>query len=211
MKYDTVIFDMDGTLLNTIGDLAWSLNKCLSLFGMPLKTVAEVAEMVGDGALMLIRRAVVPGTDEETIYKAFTEFKRIYAEHLAVDTRPYPGITALLDILAEEGYKIAIVSNKPDKAVKKLNAVYFGKKIAVAVGDRNGAKTKPAPDLVNIALNELKSDIEGAVYIGDSEVDIKTAKNCGMDCISVSWGFRSRERLIKNGAVNIADLSLIHI
>lgn len=204
MKYNTVIFDMDGTLLNTIGDLAWSLNETLSHFGMPPKTIAEVTKMVGDGSLMLVKRAVPENTDEETVKKIFAEFKETYRTHLAVFTKPYPGIMDLLDKLGKRGYKIAIVSNKPDKALKELNDIYFGGRIAVAVGDRDGARTKPAPDLVNIALKELKSDIRETVYIGDSEVDIKTAKNCGMDCISVDWGFRSRETLIEKGAANIA-------
>lgn len=205
MKYNTVIFDMDGTLLNTLGDIASGINEALSVFGFPLKTVEEVRKMVGDGALMLVKRAVPVGTDNETVNRVYAEFKSFYAQHCAVTTKPYPGITGLLDRLKAEGIKVAIVSNKPDAAVKELNKAYFGGRIAVAVGDRPGAAVKPSSDLVNIALKELNSVIEESVYIGDSEVDIKTAANCGMDIISVSWGFRGRDELIKNGAERIAD------
>lgn len=205
MKYNTVIFDMDGTLLNTLGDIASGINEALSVFGFPLKTVEEVRKMVGDGALMLVKRAVPAGTDNETVNRVYAEFKSFYAQHCAVTTKPYPGITGLLDRLKAEGIKVAIVSNKPDAAVKELNKAYFGGRIAVAVGDRPGAAVKPSSDLVNIALKELNSVIEESVYIGDSEVDIKTAANCGMDIISVSWGFRGRDELIKNGAERIAD------
>lgn len=205
MKYNTVIFDMDGTLLNTLGDIASGINEALSTFGFPLKTVEEVRKMVGDGALMLVKRAVPAGTDNETVNRVYAEFKSFYARHCAVTTKPYPGITGLLDRLKTEGIKVAIVSNKPDAAVKELNKAYFGERIAVAVGDRPGAAVKPSSDLVNIALKELNSVIGESVYIGDSEVDIKTAANCGMDIISVSWGFRGRDELIKNGAERIAD------
>lgn len=205
MKYNTVIFDMDGTLLNTLGDIASGINEALSVFGFPLKTVEEVRKMVGDGALMLVKRAVPAGTDNETVNRVYAEFKSFYARHCAVKTKPYPGITGLLDRLKAKGIKVAIVSNKPDAAVKELNKAYFGGRIAVAVGDRPGAAVKPSPDLVNIALKELNSVIGESVYIGDSEVDIKTAANCGMDIISVSWGFRGRDELIKNGAERIAD------
>lgn len=206
MQYDTVIFDLDGTLLNTLEDLADSTNFAMKNCGFPVRTIEEVRRFVGNGIGLLIRRAVPEGTDEEQIKKALEIFKQHYGEHCIEKTRPYDGIIELLDVLKKNEIKMAIVSNKVDFAVKELNHRFFGEYIGVAVGESESVRRKPAPDAVNKALEILGSDKEHSLYVGDSEVDIVTAKNVGMRCISVLWGFREREELIDNGAVDMIDV-----
>ncbi len=205
MKTDTVIFDLDGTLLDTLEDLADSVNEALFAFGMPLRTLEEVRDFVGNGVAVLMKKAVPEGTDETTYEAALLAFKKAYMKNSRNKTKLYSGIIPLIDSLDKMGIKIAIVSNKIDEAVKELNKFYLGERIKVAVGDREGTPKKPSPELVNIALKELGSGKENALYVGDSEVDIKTAENAGMPCVSVSWGFRKRDELISYGAENIID------
>ena len=200
-KYDTVVFDLDGTLLDTLADLTDSVNAVMLRYRIPEHTMDEVRRFVGNGIRKLIERAIPQGCANpqyEEIYHVFTEY---YGAHCMEKTEPYPGIIALLDWLKKEGYQVAIVSNKADFAVKKLNQIYFGSLIRVAIGEREGIRKKPAPDTVFQALKELGADAAHAVYIGDSDVDIETARNSGMDGIAVSWGFRSREFLLEHGAV----------
>ena len=199
-KYNTVVFDLDGTLHDTLADLTDSVNAVMRQYQIPEHTTDEVRRFVGNGIRKLIERAVPQGCANlqyEEIYHAFTEY---YGAHCMEKTEPYPGIIALLDWLKKEGYQVAIVSNKADFAVKKLNQVYFGSLIRVAIGEREGIRKKPAPDTVFQALKELRADAAHAVYIGDSDVDVETARNSGMDGIAVSWGFRSREFLLEHGA-----------
>lgn len=199
-KYDTVIFDLDGTLLNTLEDLADSVNYALKACDMPQKTIDEVRCFVGNGVRKLMIRAVPQGEENPRFEEAFTIFKEYYGEHCNDKTRPYEGIMELLTILKEKGYAIGIVSNKIDSAVKELNSRYFAGIIDVAIGEREGVLRKPAPDTVLTALQELGKEKESAIYIGDSDVDIATARNVGMPCVSVLWGFRDKEFLEKNGA-----------
>lgn len=199
-RYDAVIFDLDGTLLDTLLDLANSVNATMRLFQMPERTVDEVCAFVGNGIRRLMDQCVPGGNENPQYEAAYEAFLKHYGDHCMEETEPYPGILSLLEGLQKKGYRMAIVSNKADFAVKKLSKVYFGSLIDVAIGEREGIRKKPAPDTVLQALAELGADRARAVYIGDSDVDLETAKNAGMDVISVSWGFRSREFLLAHGA-----------
>lgn len=205
MKYDTIIFDLDGTLLNTLDDLAASVNYALKESGMPERSLSEVRRFVGNGVRVLMERAVPHGTGPDKTEAALEIFKSHYAKNSRNLTAPYKGVADMLYRLKKAGYKMAIVSNKIDFAVKDLRDEFFDGIIDIAVGNSEDLKTKPAPDMVYKAVRELNSDIERSVYIGDSDVDLKTAENAGMDCISVGWGFRDREELIQSGARIIAD------
>jgi phosphoglycolate phosphatase len=195
-SYQAIIFDLDGTLLNTLEDLAASTNYALVCMGFPTRTLAEVRKFVGNGVAKLMERAVPNGTSPEEITKTLEVFKTHYAEHCEDKTAPYEGITALLDALLADGKTIAVVSNKIDSAVSVLCKKYFGDRITLCIGDKEGICKKPSPDSVNETLRILNIKKEDAVYIGDSEVDIETAKNAEMDCISVTWGFRDMDMLL---------------
>lgn len=203
-SYDTVIFDLDGTLLNTLEDLTDAVNASLTASGYPVRTIEEVRRFVGNGIGKLIRRAVPEGTTDEDFEKVFAAFKEYYGIHCNDKTRPYPGVPELLERLKDEGYRLAIVSNKADFAVKELRDIYFAGTVEVAIGEREGIRRKPAPDTVEQALRELGSDSGRAVYVGDSDVDIETARNAGMPCISVTWGFREEAFLRECGGQNFA-------
>lgn len=197
---DTVIFDLDGTLLNTLEDLTDSVNHALRLSGYPERTIEEVRNFVGNGAVKLIERVVPGGKDDPLYEETLRAYKEYYALHCKEKTRPYDGIVDMLDSLYKEGYKLAIVSNKFDAAVKELCALYFGDRILAAIGESEKVRKKPAPDTVYQALKELSAEAGSAVYVGDSDVDIQTAANVPMPCISVTWGFRDRQRLLEAGA-----------
>jgi len=198
--YKTYIFDLDGTLLSTLNDLAMSCNFALRTSGMPERTVEEIRQFVGNGVRKLMERAVPGGTANAMFDAAYSAFRRHYMEHGLDTTVPYPGVTEMLHRLKAEGKKLAVVSNKFDMATKQLCRHFFGDCIDVAIGEREGIRKKPAPDTVEEALRQLGSSVADAVYIGDSDVDIQTARNCGMPCISVLWGFRDKEFLSRNGA-----------
>lgn len=200
MKYRLIIFDMDGTILNTIDDLADCTNYALRKLGLPERTLGEVRNFVGNGIAKLIDRSVPAGTDAVIRDKVYEQFTAYYKEHCADKTRPYDGIVELLGKLHESGYKTAVVSNKADFAVQDLCAEYFDGLFDMAVGAKDGVAKKPAPDSVNEVLDRLGIDRQDAVYIGDSDVDIATAANSGLDSIIVEWGFRDREFLIQHGA-----------
>ena len=205
MLYHTAIFDLDGTLLDTLQDLADSTNYALSLHHLPPRTVEEVRQFVGNGVGLLIHRAVPEGTAEELEGQVLRDFRAHYLLNMENRTAPYPGVLDLLDALRAAGVRTAVVSNKFDGAVKGLCQNYFGQRVEAAIGESQGVARKPAPDTVFRALTELGQAPEGAVYVGDSDVDILTAKNAGLPCIAVSWGFRSRAFLEANGARVIAD------
>lgn len=204
-KYKAVIFDLDGTLLNTLEDLRDSVNYSLQKFGYPSRTLSEIRNFVGNGIGKLIHRALPSEVSESEFQKVFDTFKSYYADHCNIKTRPYDGIMPLLERLKKEGYKLAIVSNKADFGVKALNRDYFNSLIDVALGEREGFRRKPEPDTVFAALEMLDVSKSETVYVGDSDVDIKTAHNSGLDCISVDWGFRDRTFLIENGAETIVS------
>lgn len=198
---DTIIFDLDGTLLNTLEDLTDSVNYVMERFSHPVHTIEEVRRYVGNGAAKLIERSVPLGSMEPEYQRMLETFREHYAAHCEDKTMPYAGITEMLAAAKQAGYRMAIVSNKPDPAVKQLGAKFFGEYVQEFHGDREGEQRKPAPDMVYRALRELASDKERAVYVGDSEVDLQTAFNVPMTCISVTWGFRTREQLLAAGAV----------
>ncbi|MCM1537286.1 MAG: HAD family hydrolase [bacterium] len=210
--YDTIVFDLDGTLLNTLEDLKNSVNHALSAFGCPARTLEEIRLAVGNGARTLLRRSVPASVDENKLEQIHSCFRAHYAEHCNDLTAPYDGILPMLDTLKNRGFRLAIVSNKPDTAVKKLCSLYFSKWISVSVGERENVRRKPAPDSVYAALREL-ADAEStscgtpsprtALYVGDSDVDIATAAAADMDCVSVAWGFRDEAFLRAHGASRI--------
>ena len=197
-----VIFDLDGTLLNTLDDLADSTNYALSRFGYPTRTIEEVRQFVGNGVAKLIERAIPEGKNNPNFEKCLAIFKENYAQNMYNKTAPYNGIIEMLSNLKSKGIKIAVVSNKFDLAVKELCKKYFEGFIDFAAGEyeAQGIKKKPAPDTVISVLNEFNFASEDAVYVGDSDVDIMTAKNSKMPCISVTWGFRDEKFLLENGA-----------
>ena len=204
MKKTTVIFDLDGTLLDTLQDLADAVNYALRKEGMPERTIDEVRQFVGNGVRLLMIRAVPGGESNPLFEETFAQFKEYYGEHCNDNTKPYEGMIELLETLKSKGYSVAIVSNKIDFAVKELSVLYFKGIVPVAIGEKEGVRRKPAPDTVREALKELGRTAEEAVYVGDSDVDIKTAKNADMPCISVLWGFRDLEFLEEHGAKRYA-------
>lgn len=200
MNYQLAIFDLDGTLLDTLEDLADSVNYVMRSFGCPERTLPEVRAFVGNGIRKLVERSAPKGTAEEEVDRMLARFIEYYKEHCADKTRPYAGIPELLQALREKGVKIAVVSNKADAAVKALCEQYFPGMLDEAVGERAGIARKPAPDTVNEVLKSLQIDKSRAVYIGDSEVDVQTARNAELDCIAVDWGFRDASVLKEAGA-----------
>ena len=200
MKYTIAIFDLDGTILNTLEDLADSTNYALKTCGYPERTMDEVRQFVGNGIRKLMERAVPEGTPVEEIDRVHETFTAHYKVHCADKTRPYDGIMELLQNLKKDGCKLAVVSNKADYGVQELCKQYFDGVFDFAVGEREGIRKKPAPDSVNEVLKTLGCSRDRAVYIGDSDVDIQTAANAQMDHIIVEWGFRDVQFLISQGA-----------
>lgn len=199
-RYRCVIFDLDGTLLDTLDDLTDSVNAALLKYGFSVRTKEEVRHFVGNGIAKLIERAVPEGTGKEETKKVYEYFCDYYREHCQDKTRPYEGIEPLLSDLKAKGYQLAIVSNKADFAVKELNDHFFKKWVSVAIGEKEGVLRKPAPDTVFTAMKELDMSKDDCIYVGDSDVDIQTAENAGISCISVTWGFRDVDFLKRNGA-----------
>lgn len=201
--YNTYIFDLDGTLLSTLADLAASCNYALRTNGMPEHTEDDVRRFVGNGVKKLMERAVPNGLQNPLFDKAFADFRQHYMKHNLDTTRPYDGIMPMLEQLRLRGKQVAVVSNKFYAATQELCRHFFGDLVDVAIGEREDIRRKPAPDTVIEALRQLGANAEGAVYIGDSDVDIDTARNSGMPCISVMWGFRDKEFLIEHGATTL--------
>lgn len=199
-EFDTYIFDLDGTLLYTLGDLTASTNYAMRTFNLPEHTTEEVRMMVGNGIKKLIERAVPEGKANKHYEEIYNTFIEHYLKHNADTTKPYDGITDMLAALKRHGKKLAVVSNKYCKATEELCQRFFSEYIEVTIGESDKIKKKPSPDTVNEALKILEAERNNAVYVGDSEVDIQTAANSGIPCISVLWGFRDRDFLIKNGA-----------
>lgn len=206
MKYNTIIWDLDGTLLDTLQDLCNATNHALRTWHLPERTIDEVRQFVGNGVRNLILRAVPQQTDEELFEKVFATFRSYYVEHCRETTCLYSGISEVLKTLHDRGIRQAVVSNKLQAGVTELAAEWFADTIEVAIGEREGISRKPAKDMVMMALREL-SEHDGmpaeevkAVYIGDSDVDILTARNSSLPCISVLWGFRDEQFLREHGA-----------
>ncbi len=203
MKYDSVIFDMDGTLLDTLGDLCDAVNATLRHFGFPERTIEEVRTFVGNGVSVLVFSSLPEGTDEETKAAALSYYVDYYGSHNMIKTCAYPGVTELLERLRDEGVPCAIVSNKVDPAVRELAEIFFPGLTKTAIGEKEGIRRKPAPDSVFAAMEIIGS--KKPVYVGDSEVDVATAKAAGIDGIFVTWGFRGRELLREAGGKVIVD------
>lgn len=202
MNKKAVIFDLDGTLLNTLEDLADSTNFALEYYKFPRRTVDEIRQFVGNGVKKLIERAIPDGLNNPYFENCLALFKKHYKENMFNKTACYEGISQMLDKLKTNGIKTAVVSNKFDDAVKGLCDKYFDGLIDFCAGENEqlGIRKKPAPDTVLRVLKEFNLSSDEAIYVGDSEVDIKTAKNADMDCISVLWGFKNKEFLLNNGA-----------
>ncbi len=200
-----VLFDLDGTLLNTLDDLAAAVNAALAAHHMPSRTVAEVCAFVGDGIAKLIERAVPPDTSADKTTAVLATFRALYVAHSLQKTAPYDGIQPLLAHLRDAGLQLAIVTNKIDSATQKLRQHFFADTIALALGDSPDRPRKPAPDSALLALQQLELSPDEAVFVGDSDVDIATAANAAIPCIAVSWGFRSADFLKSHGATVIAN------
>ncbi len=195
MRYETVIFDMDGTILNTLDDLVDSVNAVLKQCGYPQKSYDQIRSFLGGGGRNLMRLALPEGTSDETIDEVFAVYRPYYLEHCAIKTAPYPGIRALLSDLKAAGARLAVVSSKPDAPAQKLCRFYFGDLFDLCLGDRPGLPRKPDPAAIHLALRKLDAKKEAAVFVGDSEYDVLAARNAQLTGIAVSWGFRSREQL----------------
>lgn len=204
MEVKAVIFDLDGTLLNTLTDLSASVNYTLERFGFPLRSEREVRSYLGNGIRALVEKSL-PADKKDMTDECLKVFKDYYDIHKDDNTAPYDGIVDMLRSVKAAGLKTAIVSNKYDAAVQYLKDVTFSGLIDFAVGEGNGIAAKPAPDGVWLALKKLNAVKEESVYVGDSEVDLMTAENSGLKCVAVTWGFRDREELILHGAKNVID------
>ncbi len=202
--YKAIIFDLDGTILDTLGDLHASVNYALKSYGYPLRSECDVCAFVGDGIKKLIERAVPANLDDASIQKVLECFKEHYGKNCNVNTKPYDGIIDCLKMLKSKGTKLAVVTNKAHFAAVPMCKKYFKNLIDATIGETDGTPKKPCPDMLNKAMHLLGVSKQDTLYVGDSDVDIQTAKNAGVNCLCVSWGFRSEEFLIKCGAANIA-------
>ena len=194
-----ILFDLDGTLLDTLADLRDSLNAALERFGLLPRSTEDVRRFVGNGIAKLVERAIPSGLEDPLYPAVLAETKRLYALHCEDQTKPYEGILAMLDTLHDEGYAVGVVSNKPDPQVKMLCTEHFGSRVTVAIGSQEGQALKPAPDALLRASAELGTDPAHTIYVGDSDVDVETAANTGVPCISVLWGFRNKPEIERAG------------
>lgn len=203
--YKLAIFDLDGTLLDTLGDLHASVNFALRKFGFPERTIDEIRAFIGNGVVKLVERSTPEGTDTETQQKCLDIFRKHYLQHMADNTAPYEGMAELLKNLIGSGVKTAVVSNKLHPAVEDLCESYFPGLIHKAIGVSVEEERKPSPVNVIKSMELFGADTENCIYIGDSEVDVQTAHNAELKCIGVTWGFRTKDELLKAGCDIIAD------
>ena len=203
MRYKAVLFDMDGTVLDTLTDLTNAVNHILEGYKMPPRSPQEVASFLGNGAATLLRKAAAPDTPEEQFAEMLRVYQSWYDSHCAVFTAPYPGILSLMKLLREAGVKQAVISNKQDSAVRRLADAHFPGLLETAVGESATVRRKPNPDAVLAALREMELAPKDAVYVGDTEVDLQTAENAGLACAVVGWGFRTEEQLRAAGAERV--------
>ncbi len=195
-----VIFDLDGTLTDTLQDLGNSVNYALRRMEWPERSLSEVRQFVGNGVRRLVERAVPQGAGEADVETCFSIFQKHYLVHCQDNTRLYPGVAGMLREVRSRGFRTAIVSNKLQAGVDELYQTYFRDVIDVAIGEREGLRRKPAADMVELALEHLAVSRKEAIYVGDSEVDVQMARNAGLPCVAVLWGFRDRDRLVEAGA-----------
>ena len=205
MKYKIAIFDFDGTVLDTLDDIADAVNAALRINGMPERSLSEVRSFVGDGARLLVDRAVPAGTPVCVTDKVFDDYRANYGPKGYPKTRPYDGIVNMLFRLKKAGISVAVLSNKPDPAVQEMCERYFNGDFDYKAGERAGIPRKPEPDGVYKLLDEMNIPLAESVYIGDTDIDVTVAKNAAMDCVAVDWGFRDREVLVDAGATVIAS------
>ncbi len=205
MPFKAVVFDLDGTLLNTLTDLAASCNRALCEMGLPGRTEAEICQFIGNGARLLCHRSVGLDQPDEVVDRCLKLFQADYNLHMNDHTAPYEGIIDMLTTLKEAGVKRAVVSNKYDAATRAICQRYFGDLIDVSIGEGNGIPKKPCPDGTLKAIELLGVPAEETIYMGDSDTDVETAHNAGLSCVSVTWGFRSRQILEMAGADTIID------
>ena len=200
MRYQAVLFDMDGTVLDTLDDLYDSINVSLAQFSLPPVSRELVRRSLGNGAAFLVDRSVPPYCGDALREQVLAFYRTWYNSHCLIKTAPYSGILPLMDALKERGLRLAIISNKPDSAVQDLSAAFFPGLLDLSVGESPAVRRKPAPDTVLTATSRMGLAIDQCVYVGDSEVDLQTSRNAGMDCISVTWGFRDEDQLVSAGA-----------
>ena len=195
MKYDLIIFDLDGTILNTLDDLAFACNAALVEAGFPARSREEIRRFIGNGVARLIRRAVPEGTGDDVCERVVARFKAIYLDHVNDHTLPYPGIPELLKALKQQGVRIAVNSNKVDAATQLLIAHHYGGLFDYVLGERPDIPKKPAPDGAQKIMAALNVSPDRVLYVGDGDADIRTAQNANIDGAWVSWGYRRREEL----------------
>ena len=201
----TIIFDLDGTLIDTLGDLRNAVNESLRLRGLPPRTLEEVRQFVGNGIRKLMERSLPQGSSDEDIDAALADFKAYYAAHMCDTTIPYAGIDELLTVLRKRGMKTGVLSNKIDVATNELVNHYFNGKIDLAFGERSGIPRKPDPTSCKMLMEQLGAKPEEVLYVGDSQIDMQTAHNAGVTAVGVTWGFRERELLLEHGAQFLVD------
>lgn len=196
ISVQSIIFDLDGTLLNTLGDLTASVNYALDKMGYPLRRTNEIRQRVGNGLNTLIKKSVPEETAAADTERTFGFFMEHYSSQMTVTTAPYDGINEMLDTLVSEDFRLGVVSNKSQDAAEPLCKHFFGKRFGVCIGHRSDMLKKPAPDSLLIAAQKLGTDRSKAIYIGDSAIDVETARNAGIPCIGVTWGFRDSNDFI---------------
>ena len=199
MKYQAVLFDMDGTVLDTLDDLCDSINHSLAEFSLPQVSREHVRQCLGNGAAFLVSHSIPAGSSPELEADVLAFYKPWYDAHCLIKTAPYEGILPMMQSLKEQGLRLAIISNKPDRAVQELSDAFFPGLLELSVGESPSVRRKPAPEVLT-ASSQIGLSVDKCVYVGDSEVDLQTARNAGMDCISVTWGFRDEAQLIEAGA-----------
>lgn len=204
-RYDTILFDLDGTILYTLPDIAASLNHALTLYDRPVQPIEAVRSFIGNGTRRLVARALPKGEEDEVFSAVCEEHARYYAAHWQDETRPYPGIEALFAELKRRGIALGVVTNKTHSDACAMIRSLFGTTVDITIGKKDGCRPKPAPDAVDAAIKELHTARERTLYVGDSEVDFQTAQNAGMDCVLVSWGYRDRDILEKLPAPALID------
>ena len=200
-----VVFDLDGTLLDTLEDIRDAVNESLAAFGFAPRTLEEIRSFVGNGAVKLLERALPHPVPDDTFRALYRDYDARYTANAQNKTHPYPGILELLREVRARGYRIAVLSNKQDSAVRLLCAHYFPELVDLAVGPTEGRRTKPAPDGPEYICRTLGVDASDVLYVGDSETDMLTGKNVGMFTLAVTWGFRDRAALVQNGAEYFAE------
>ena len=204
-KYHTVLFDMDGTILDTLDDLTDSVNHTLRQMGYGERTREEVRAYLGYGSRHLMEMALGGAAEPKTVDEAFRIYRAWYGTHTQIKTKPYDGITDVMRALRARGIRVAVASNKPEAMVEKLCEYHFPGLVDAAVGDAEGRRRKPHSDMIDAVLSQLGVSRSGAVYVGDTEVDVQTAQNARLPVIAVGWGFREREQQIEAGATVFAD------